>query len=305
MSRGSRAPLEGFEKIIKVAVDRGASDLHIKAGDVFRARIDGRLVPLTKQRLAPDQTRAIAMQLLPGDDAGRRLDALTDFDCSWGKPGLGRFRVNMLRQRSSVMIVLRVIPFDVPTVADLGVPEALAEAASAGRGLVVVSGLGGSGKSTTIAALVDHINRHESRHVITIESPIEYLHRDLHCSITQREVGVDTESVAVGLRAALRQDPDMVVVGEVPDFETLDTALKAAETGRLVLVEMVAPDVPGALPRALAFFPPEEREIWPLRLAENLRAVTTLQPLAHEGHGARRGAPGWGGASVPWRALCL
>jgi twitching motility protein PilT len=266
-----------MEKIIKVAVDRGASDLHIKAGDVFRARIDGKLVPLTKQRLTPDQTRAIALHLVHGEDARARIDRLTDFDCSWGMPGVGRFRVNLLRQRSSLMIVLRVIPFAVPTLGKLGVPELLGEIAAAERGLVIVTGLGGAGKSTTIAAMMDHINRESQRHVVTIENPIEFLHRDLHCSITQREVGVDTESVAVGLRAALRQDPDVIVVGEVPDLDTLDTALKAAETGRLVILEMVAPDVPGAVARANAFFPAEEREIGRLRLAENLRAIVAQQ----------------------------
>ncbi|HJS47996.1 MAG TPA: ATPase, T2SS/T4P/T4SS family, partial [Gemmatimonadales bacterium] len=275
----SRPPLGAMEKIIKVAVDRGASDLHIKAGDVFRARIDGRLVPLTRQRLTPDQTRAIALHLVHGDDARARIDRLTDFDCSWGMPGVGRFRVNLLRQRSSLMIVLRVIPFAVPTLVALGAPELLGEVASAERGLVIIAGLGGAGKSSTIAGMMDHINREHQRHVVTIENPIEFLHRDLHCSITQREVGVDTESVAVGLRAALRQDPDVIVVGDVPDLDTLDTALKAAETGRLVIVEMAAPDVAGAVARAQAFFPPEEREIGRLRLAENIRAVVAQQLL--------------------------
>ncbi len=276
---GSRPQLGAMEKIIKVAVDRGASDLHIKAGDVFRARIDGKLVPLTKQRLTPDQTRAIALHLVHGEEARARIDRLTDFDCSWGMPGVGRFRVNLLRQRSSLMIVLRVIPFAVPTLAALGAPESLGEIASAERGLVIVAGLGGSGKSSTVAAMMDHINREHHRHVVTIENPIEFLHRDLHCSITQREVGVDTESVATGLRAALRQDPDVIVVGDVPDPGTLDTALKAAETGRLVILEMAAPDVAGAVARAQAFFGSEEREIGRLRLAENLRAVVAQQLL--------------------------
>ncbi|HSE27611.1 MAG TPA: PilT/PilU family type 4a pilus ATPase [Gemmatimonadales bacterium] len=276
---GSRPQLGAMEKIIKVAVDRGASDLHIKAGDVFRARIDGKLVPLTKQRLTPDQTRAIALHLVHGEDARARIDRLTDFDCSWGMPGVGRFRVNLLRQRSSVMIVLRVIPFAVPTLATLGAPEALGEVASAERGLVLVAGLGGAGKSSTVAAMVDHINREHHRHVVTIENPIGFLHRDLHCSITQREVGVDTDSVVTGLRAALRQDPDVIVVGDAPDAETLDTALKAAETGRLVILEMPAADAAGAVARAQAFFAPEEREIGRLRLAENLRAVVAQQLL--------------------------
>src|SRR5574342_946428 len=141
-----------MEKIIKAAVDRGASDLHIKAGDVFRARIDGKLVPLTKQRLTPDQTRAIALKLLPNEDDRARLDQLKDFDCSWGMPGVGRFRVNVLRQRSSFMIVMRVIPFTVPTIEALRLPTVLEQLAEGERGLVLVTGVSGSGKSSTVAA---------------------------------------------------------------------------------------------------------------------------------------------------------
>jgi twitching motility protein PilT len=193
-----------MEKIIKAAVERGASDLHIKAGDVFRARINGKLVALTKQRLTPDQTRAIAMKLISSDEDRSRIERLRDFDCSWGMPGVGRFRVNVLRQRSSFMIVMRVIPFTVPTLESLRLPATLEQVAESERGLVLVTGVSGSGKSSTVAAMVHHINRTQHKHVVTIENPIEFLHRDLSCSITQREVGVDTESLVVGLRAALR-----------------------------------------------------------------------------------------------------
>ena len=206
-----------MEKIIKAAVERGASDLHIKAGDVFRARINGKLVALTKQRLTPDQTRAIAMKLISSDEDRARIERLRDFDCSWGMPGVGRFRVNVLRQRSSFMIVMRVIPFTVPTIESLRLPEVLGQIAESERGLVLVTGVSGSGKSSTMAAMMHHVNRTQHKHVVTIENPIEFLHRDLSCSITQREVGVDTESIAVGLRAALRQDPDVVVIGEMAD----------------------------------------------------------------------------------------
>ena len=185
-----------MEKIIKAAVERGASDLHIKAGDVFRARINGKLVPLTKQRLTPDQTRAIALKLITNDEDRAQIDRLRDFDCSWGMPGVGRFRVNVLRQRSSFMIVMRVIPFTVPTIESLRLPEVLKQIAESERGLVLVTGVSGSGKSSTVAAMVHHINRTQHKHVVTIENPIEFLHRDLSCSITQREVGVDTDSLA-------------------------------------------------------------------------------------------------------------
>ncbi len=268
-----------MEKIIKAAVERGASDLHIKAGDVFRARINGKLVPLTKQRLTPDQTRAIALKLMPGDDARQRLDALKDFDCSWGMPGVGRFRVNVLRQRSSFMIVMRVIPFTVPTIEELGLPPAVLALAEAEQGLVLVAGVTGSGKTSTVAAMVNHINQNLHRHILTIENPIEFLHRDVKCSVTQREVGVDTDSFAVGLQAALRQDPDVVVISELRDPETLETAIRAAETGHLVISAMPTADVMATIARLHSMFPAAEREVGLLRLSEALRGVVAQRLL--------------------------
>jgi twitching motility protein PilT len=268
-----------MEKIIKAAVERGASDLHIKAGDVFRARINGKLVALTKQRLTPDQTRAIAMKLISSDEDRSRIERLRDFDCSWGMPGVGRFRVNVLRQRSSFMIVMRVIPFTVPTIESLRLPDALKLVAESDRGLVLVTGVSGSGKSSTVAAMVHHINRTQHKHVVTIENPIEFLHRDLSCSITQREVGVDTESLVIGLRAALRQDPDVVVLGEMADAETIDTAIKAAETGHLVIATMPTADVVASVERVIAALPAQEREVGRMRFAEALRAIVSQQLL--------------------------
>lgn len=276
-----------MEKIIKAAVERGASDLHIKAGDVFRARINGKLVPLTKQRLTPDQTKAIALKLISSDEDRAKIDRLRDFDCSWGMPGVGRFRVNVLRQRSSFMIVMRVIPFTVPTIESLRLPEVLKQVAESERGLVLVTGVSGSGKSSTVAAMVHHINRTLHKHVVTIENPIEFLHRDLSCSITQREVGVDTESLAVGLRAALRQDPDVVVLGEIADAATIDTAIKGAETGHLVIATVNTPDVVSTIERVIATLPAEEREIGRMRFAEALRAIVSQQLLPLKGDKGR------------------
>ena len=236
-------------------------------------------MPLTKQRLTPDQTRAIALKLITSDEDRARIDRLRDFDCSWGMPGVGRFRVNVLRQRSSFMIVMRVIPFTVPTIESLRLPEVLEQIAESERGLVLVTGVSGSGKSSTVAAMVHHINRTLHKHVVTIENPIEFLHRDLNCSITQREVGVDTESLAVGLRAALRQDPDVVVIGEMADAETIDTAIKAAETGHLVIATMPTPDVVTTVERVIATLPAEEREIGRMRFAEAVRAIVSQQLL--------------------------
>jgi twitching motility protein PilT len=268
-----------MEKIIKAAVERGASDLHIKAGDVFRARINGKLVPLTKQRLTPDQTRAIAMKLVSSDEDRARIDRLRDFDCSWGMAGVGRFRVNILRQRSSFMVVMRVIPFAVPTLESLGLPPVMRRIAELERGLVLITGVSGSGKSSTVAAMVHLVNSTRQQHIVTVENPIEFLHRDLNSSVTQREVGVDTESIAVGLRAALRQDPDVVVLSELADAETIDTAIKAAETGHLVLAAMPTPDVTTTLHHLVATLPREEREIGRMRLAEALGAIVSQQLL--------------------------
>ncbi len=276
-----------MEKIIKAAVERGASDLHIKAGDVFRARINGKLVALTKQRLTPDQTRAIEMKLISSDEDRARIERLRDFDCSWGMPGVGRFRVNVLRQRSSFMIVMRVIPFTEPTIESLRLPEVLGPIAESERGLVLVTGVSGSGKSSTMAAMIHHVNRTQHKHVVTIENPIEFLHRDLSCSITQREVGVDTESIAVGLRAALRQDPDVVVIGEMADAETIDTAIKAAETGHLVFATMPTADVVATIERVIASLPAHEREVGRMRFAEALRAVVSQQLLPEKSQKAR------------------
>jgi len=275
-----------MEKIIKAAVDRGASDLHIKAGDVFRARINGRLVPLTKQRLTPEQTKAIAKQLISNDDDRSRLDKLRDYDCSWGVPGIGRFRVNILRQRSSFMIVMRVIPFDVPTFETLKLPAVLADVATAERGMILVTGVTGSGKSSTMAAIINHINQTQHRHILTLENPIEFLHRDINCSVTQREIGVDTDDFRTGLRAALRQDPDVILIGEMRDAETVDTALKAAETGHVLVSTLHTPDAVTTVNRIISMFPPEEQDIARLRLSEALHAVVSQRLLPRaDGHG--------------------
>ncbi len=262
-----------MEHIIKAAVERGASDLHIKAGDVFRARIDGEFKPLTKQRLTPEQTKAIALQLIPNAADRERIDSIRDYDCSWGAPGIGRFRVNLLRQRSSFMVVMRAIPFNVPTVESLALPPVIAEITEGERGLIVVTGPAGSGKSSTIAAMIHQINSTMSKHVITLEDPIEFLHRDVQSSVTQREVGVDTESLQVGARAALRQDPDVIFVSELADSEITSTVMQAAETGSLVLSNFHAPDAAAAVGRLVSMFPPGEQEMARMRLADALHAV--------------------------------
>jgi len=246
---------------------------------VFRARINGALVPFTKQRLTPEQTRAIALQLIPHDRDRARIDELNDYDCSWGIPGVGRFRVNILRQRGSFMIVMRVIPFEIPTFEALGLPPVLADIASQERGLILVTGVTGSGKSSTQAAMLGYMNQNMRRHIVTLENPIEFLHRDANCSITQRDVGIDTDSFRVGLRAALRQDPDVILIGEMRDTESIDIALKSAETGHLVISTVHTRDAASTISRLVATFPPEEQAVVRLRLAESLQAVVSQRLL--------------------------
>ncbi len=269
-------------EIFKAAVQRGASDLHVKAGDVVRARINGDLVPLTRQRLTPEQTRQLALQLIPHSDDRERIDDITDYDCSYGAPGVGRFRVNILRQRGSLSVVLRVIPFDVPSLEDLGLPPVLARLAEAERGMVLVTGVTGSGKSTTLAAMLGHINQSRRKHVVTLEDPIEYLHRDVQSSITQREIGTDTKSFGTGLRAALREDPDVVLVGEMRDTETIDIAIKAAETGHLLFSTLHTQNAVKTVSRVIGVFPPHEQDMVRIRLAESLNAVVSQRLLPHK-----------------------
>jgi twitching motility protein PilT len=268
-----------MEKIIKAAVDRGASDLHIKAGDVFRARIDGELVGLTKQALTPEQTRSIALHLMNNEDDKARIDKLLDYDCSWSAQGIGRFRVNIMKQRGSFSLIMRCIPWEVPTFEKLGLPPVMARIAETERGMVLVTGVTGSGKSSTMAALINYINRRESRHILTLENPIEFLHRDDRSSVTQREIGSDTTDFKMGLRAALRQDPDVIMIGEMRDAETVDTAIKAAETGHLLMSTLHTPDAQSTILRIMAMFPPEEQNVIRIRLAESLSAVISQRLL--------------------------
>ncbi|MGH7584597.1 MAG: type IV pilus twitching motility protein PilT [Gemmatimonadales bacterium] len=280
-------------RVLKAAMLRGASDVHVKAGDVVRARVEGELVPLTKQRLTPAQTRALAAMFagLSADD--NRVDTIRDFDCSWGVAGVGRFRVNVLRQRSSFMMVLRVIPFSVPTPEGLGLPEIVTSIAETHDGLVLVTGPGSSGKTSTIAAMVHHINRGQQRHIVTLEDPIEYLHRDLSSSLSQREIGTDTEDMATGLRAARRQDADVIVLSDLREPAAIDRALRAAESSCLVIAGLTAFDATAAIVQLIARMNPEEREVGRMRLADALRAVIAQRLVQKSRAGARHAIIEW------------
>jgi twitching motility protein PilT len=266
-------------EIFRAAIENGASDIHIKSGDMVRARIHGRLIPMTEQRMSQDQVKDLALKLIPREKDRERIDDLLDLDCSWGLPGLGRFRVNILRQRGSFMIVLRTIPIDVPTFEDLRLPPVLNSIADLERGLILVTGITGAGKSSTQAAMVQHINKKYQKHIVTLENPIEFLHRDHKGAVTQRDVGTDTDSFMTGLRAALRQDPDVILIGEMRDKETIDTALKAAETGHVVISTLHTQNAFQTITRLLATFPRDEQEIIRIRLAEALHAVISQRLL--------------------------
>src|SRR3954470_7916848 len=268
-----------MEKIIKAAVDRGASDLHIKSGDFFRARINGDLAALTNQKLTADQVKQIALHLMTNEDDKKRIDKILDYDCSWALEGVGRFRVNMLRQRGVFSIIMRAIPLEVPTCEKLRLPAAMAKIAENERGMVLVTGVTGSGKSSTMAALIDYINSRESGHILTLENPIEFMHQDKKCSVTQREIGSDTLDFQMGLRAALRQDPDVILIGELRDADTIDTAMKAAETGHLLMSTLHTPDATSTVLRMMAMFAPEEQDVVRIRLAESLKAVISQRLL--------------------------
>jgi len=266
--------------------EKEASDLHISVGSGFRVRILGKLIPLPDAgTLSPSEIASIATGiLLVGRKASKEnvtqiVENLTDFDCSYSVPGLGRYRVNIASQRRSLALVLRHIPYVLPTIEGLGLPPVVAEIAMAERGLVLVTGITGSGKSTTLAAMINLINQSKHCKIVTIEDPIEFLYRDQACTISQRECGSDTESFAKALRAALRQDPDIILVGEMRDKETIDIALKAAETGHLVLSTVHTTDAPKSILRILSVFDPSEQAAARMRLSEALLATISQRLL--------------------------
>ena len=243
---------EYLHQLLKKAVSAGASDVHLKVGQPPGARVRGGLVYFRLDRLTPEATASAAALLLRGRDASRNVDSINEYDCSYEVSGVARFRVNIYRQRGSLAIVLRIIPFKVPSIDDLGLPPICRTLAEKDRGLVLCVGAAGNGKSTTLAAMIDHMNHTLSRHVVTVEDPIEYLYEDDRCSVSQREIGLDTASFAAALRAVLRQDPDVIQVGEIRDSESMDIGLKAAETGHLVLTTLHTPDVARTMNRVMA-----------------------------------------------------
>jgi twitching motility protein PilT len=268
-----------FNQLLAAAVKNGASDVHLKAGAPPALRINGSLLPVKVPALAPEDTETIAGYILKDARYKGDLNDLRDWDTSYAVQDVGRFRCNIFRQKGNFAMVLRAIPFDVPTVESLGLPAVVKSMAEYERGLVLLTGVTGSGKSSTLAALVRQINETTRAHILTIEDPIEFLHEDKLSRVTQREIGPDTGNFAQALRAALRQDPDVILVGEMRDLETIEIALKAAETGHLVLSTVHTTDAAKTIGRLCDAFPHEAQEAVRHRLAENLKGTISQRLL--------------------------
>jgi twitching motility protein PilT len=263
--------------LLKIAVDRKASDLHLKVGGHPVIRVDGDLLPLPElKRLMQEDTIAMAFSIMNARQKQRFKEEL-ELDIAYQVPGLGRFRCNVFQQRGAVGLVLRVIPARILTVRELMLPPILERICEERRGLVLCTGTTGSGKSTSLAAMIDYINASRTEHIITVEDPIEFLHRDKKSIVNQREIDVDTRTFSSALRAALRQDPDVILVGEMRDYETIETALLAAETGHLVFSTLHTLDATETINRIISVFPPHHQKQIRIQLSQVLKAVISLR----------------------------
>jgi twitching motility protein PilT len=264
-----------IDDLLRMAMSFGASDLHLRAGSFPVIRVSGELRPVTGvNRLAQEETLEMAFSMMSNRQKMHFKDAY-EVDIGYSVSGLGRFRVNIFQQRGSVGMVARVIPDHIRNFAELGLPPILNKVSEEQRGLILVTGTTGSGKSTTLAAAVDHINSERNSHIVTVEDPIEFLHKDKKSFITQREIDVDTRSFAEALRGSMRQDPDVILVGEMRDLETIETALVAAETGHLVLSTLHTTDAAETIGRIISVFPPYQQKSIRIQLAGLLKAIVS------------------------------
>ncbi len=274
---------EKLYRLLRLGIEKGASDIHFQVGYLPLYRFHGDLVELRYKVLTPKDTDAIARLLMENDERGQgQTMDFNERDLAFELPGEGRFRVNISRQRRFYNVVLRVIPLQVRSFDDLNLPSSLSDIATLRRGYVLVTGATGMGKSTTLATMIDVVNQNRKAKIITVEDPIEFVFTHDKSIITQREIGTDTASFPDALRAALRQDPDVIMVGEMRDLETVDTSLKAAETGHLVFSSIHTNDVASTINRLVSFFPTEEHQQVRNRLAENLKAVVSLRLLLNK-----------------------
>jgi len=266
-----------IEELLQIMVQRKGSDLHVTAGSPPKVRIDGALVSTEHDMLTPDMTKKIVYSVLTAEQIAK-FERDLELDLSFGIEGLGRFRTNVFQQRGAVGGVFRIIPYTIQGFADLGLPGDVCEAiCQLPKGLVIVAGATGSGKSTTLAAMIDHINQHRCEHVVTIEDPIEYLHRNKNCLFNQREVGSDTRSFANALRSVLREDPDVVLIGEMRDLETIELALTLSETGHLTFATLHTSDTVQSINRIVDVFPSHQQQQVRTQLSFVLQAVFCQQ----------------------------
>ena len=273
---GATAPLFNFKQAISQMVQRNGSDLLLKVGRHPTVRLNGELTALEMQPLKPEDLKLLAEQIMTPRQV-KEFAEKKEADFAIGVPGVGRFRTNIYQQRGTLAFAFRAIPYEVKTVRELALPPVLEEISMRARGLVLVTGVTGSGKSTCLAAMINHVNQNRRVNVITIEDPIEFLHRDVSANISQREVGSDTLSFGSALRHVLRQDPDVILIGEIRDMETLDTALKAADTGHLVFSTLHTTDATQTINRVISFYPPHQHQEIRSLLSTALQAVVSLR----------------------------
>ena len=270
---------ETVDKLLCAGLDYNASDIHFKVGSPPSYRVDGSLRPLKSEKLTPPVTEAVCKALVPKFSKTESLEDLKEFDTAYSIPGRARFRVNIYRQRGSLSIILRIIPSEMPTIESLGLPKIINKFSEFERGLVLVTGATGSGKTSTLSAIINQINLSRPVHILTIEDPIEFIHQNQVASVSQREIGLDTNNFKDALRSALRQDPDVILVGEMRDLETVDIALKAAETGHMVFSTVHTTDASKTIGRLIAMFPVEEQASLRMRLAEVLQGTISQRLL--------------------------
>lgn len=275
-----------LDKLLRYAVERGASDIHLKVGSAPFLRIDGRLQRSDCDPVSPSETERVAFAIMPKVRADEFI-ATSEADFAYSVSGLGRFRCNVMRQRGSVGLVLRRVQLVIPSFEELGLPQVVRRLSEHQRGLVLVTGPTGSGKTTTLAAMVDHINETVARHIVTIEDPIEVLHQDKKCIVNQREVGTDTADFSAALRRVLRQDPDVILIGEMRDPETVATALTAAETGHLVFSTLHTINATESINRIIDFFPPHQHHQIRMSLAGALRGIVSQRLVEMRGRVGR------------------
>lgn len=266
-----------LRELLKIAVERKASDLHIKVGSPPVIRIDNRLIPLTEKPRVSQEDALRMISSVMNEEQRETFKEKHEIDLAYSVQGLGRFRANVFQQRSTIGMVMRVIPMKIDSIEELNLPPVVEKLAMEARGLILVTGATGTGKTSTLATMVEHMNVHRTAHIITIEDPIEYLVRDKKCLVNQREVGTDTVSFAEALRSALRQDPDVILVGEMRDYETISTAILAAETGHLVLSTLHTVDATETINRIISVFPPYQQRQVRLQLASLLKGIISMR----------------------------